>query len=89
MWRFVQFLNRWLYCFYKSGTIVIHGSGEYRIFTRFTPDQVWAEFDDPNGAKGVCNAEPDGFDIDVIPRGFVITARLNSDKRKIRWIAIK
>lgn len=90
MWRFLEFLNRWLYCYYDMGRINLRSSGEYVVPLHFTPSEVYVAFDeDGEYAPGVCNADPDGFDVRVIPNGFVVAVELHSERRKLRWVAIR
>ena len=89
MWRFLEFINKWLYCYYDMGKLNLRASGEYRVPLHFTPSEVFVAFDDDDYKPGVCAADPDGFDVRIIPKGFVVTVTLNSDKRKLRWVAIR
>ncbi len=90
MWRFLEFINKWLYCYYDMGKLHIRSSGEYRVPLHFTPREVYVAFDeDDDYVPGVCNADPDGFDVRVVPKGFVVTVDLKSEKRKLRWVAVR
>jgi transketolase C-terminal domain/subunit len=88
-WRFLHFLNKWLYCYFDMGVLNLRASGEYKVALGFTPADVFIAFDDDDFAPGVCHATPDGFDVVLIPKGFVVVVALNSENRKLRWVAIR
>ena len=86
MWRLYKFLSNVFPAFFAAGIITINQSSSYFISTPFSPKNVWAEFDVPNGI-GICGGEGDGFDFRSVPNGIVIIANINSETRTVKWVA--
>ena len=72
---------------HAEGTIIISESGEYLILLDHTPDQVWMKLSDPCRNAHCGESTTDGFDVAIVPMGFIIFAKLTSDERRIHWKA--
>ena len=88
MWEFLKKLGHCLDCVYQTGSVMVRESGEIFVPLPFTPDHVLTEASE-NHHPHICHAEPDGFDIKIVPDGFVIIATLHSKHRKLWWLAIR
>lgn len=86
MWSILKLVSRIAPCMFECGEVKITKSGEYEVETGFTPTSVWLDVGDAKH-RGVCHAEPDGFDVHIVPDGLVIVARLQSKRRRVRWLA--
>jgi hypothetical protein len=67
---------------------VCNGSQEIEIHTCFTPDEVYVSLGDVCATHG-CGAGNDCFDIKIVEGGFVIVCDIKSNRRKIKWLALK
>jgi len=83
-----------LFCAFLFGTIrygrIWISTGQQEIFveTKFTPKEVYLNYGGPWPSYG-CGAGNDGFDVKIVPNGFIIFCNIKSTKRKIKWLAIK
>lgn len=73
----------------KSGFIALaSGNQTVEIKTGWTPSQVWVNIGHSSHVP-CCGGGEDMFDITIIKHGFIFTANIKSNCRKIKWIAIK
>ena len=72
---------------FGSVTLVTSGSKSILIKTPFTPDSVWIFPTLPHSTP-VCQGQPDGFDVRIVPNGFVLITNINTESRKVNWVAI-
>jgi hypothetical protein len=77
-------LLRLVGCKIDTGEMLLFVSGptEIDVSLNFTPKHVWLNFDSTR-----LNRSDDGFDVRIKPNGFVITAHLVSDQRRLEWVA--
>jgi len=73
---------------YASGsmTLVVDGTKSIRVETNFTPTEVWLNPLDRVGVP-VCHADADWFAREIVPGGFVLLVKMNSNFRTVEWIA--
>ena len=63
------------------------GSQEIFVETCFCPSEVWLSIGEAEGKPG-CGLQNDSFDIRYAPKGFVLIAKANSPRRRVKWKAI-
>lgn len=88
-----KFLNTFLKIFghsVDSGEMLLAVSGckEIEVKLDFTPRHIWLNLRAPHCIP-VCQGNTDCFDVRIVPNGFVITVKLNSEFREVEWVAIK
>lgn len=70
---------------FRGELILSHGKHRIYIVTKFTPNKVWISPATPTHAT--CNPiEDDEFSVTVVDKGFILSADIKSEKRKIEWM---
>lgn len=67
---------------------VCNGSQKVEVHTCFTPDEVFVSFGDVCPTHG-CGAGNDCFDVNIVEGGFIIVCNVKSNRRRIKWLALK
>lgn len=72
----------------KHGYLII-SSGQDNVFihTCFTPRSVWINLPSPRFLP-VCGTSNDKFEVKIVKHGFIIVYNIQSEQRKIHWLAI-
>lgn len=67
---------------------VCNGFQEIEVNTCFTPSEVFVSFGDVCPSTG-CGVGDDCFDIKIVRHGFILACNVKSNRRKIKWFALK
>lgn len=72
----------------KRGTLYIapDAPDQFKIETGWKPTSVSLVFCDQS-LPSTCVGDVDAFDATILPKGFVITARVKGAARKVKWVA--
>lgn len=86
--KFISLISKMKYN--AKGTLILTQGcpSQIKVKTQFTPKKVWVEMSEVCGIP-VCHAQPDCFDVRIVPGGFILHIVLHSKERKIKWIAKK
>lgn len=85
----LKFICAILFHVRKFGSLwVCNGYQEIEVHTCFTPHEVYVNFGEVCPSHG-CGAGQDCFDVKIVPGGFVLFCNVKSNRRRIKWLAIK
>lgn len=65
------------------------GNHDITIVTRFKPRKVFFSFKDEGEGMPVCMGNVDLVGTTILPDGFVLYARITSERRHIRWSVVE